>query len=418
MKKTELKVFWVLLTILGISIQSCLRDQCVEEQTFFRYDPIYRTLTQIRNSLQIKEPEELVSPGKIYVYDQYLFIGEQKKGIHIYDNSDPHHPLQISFISIEGNQEFAIQNDVLYADNYIDIVALDVSDPRSPKFICRRENVYNPFSVDPARGILVDYLKTPETVKMNCNNNNFYRDYFWEGDILYNKRGGPTTVTNSGGSNINIGGSTSRFTVSNNFLYTVDNATLSSFEMINRCLDLRSGQNIGWNIETIWALKDKLFVGSQTGMLIFDIKSPSNPVSLGSYNHVRRCDPVVADEKYAYVTLKGGTTCGGFTNQLDILDISNLLSPNLILTYPLVSPVGLSIDGDVLYVCDDAVKILNVKDRAKVILISKIAVANTKDVIAIPGEEHIIIVGDNGVDQYDVTDKSNPQKLSSITIQH
>lgn len=122
--------------------------------------------------------------------------------------------------------------------------------------------------------------------------------------------------------------------------------------------------------------------------------------------------------KYAYVTLKGGTTCGGFTNQLDILDISNLLSPNLILTYPLVSPVGLSIDGDVLYVCDDAVKILNVKDRAKVILISKIAVANTKDVIAIPGEEHIIIVGDNGVDQYDVTDKSNPQKLSSITIQH
>ena len=179
---------------------------------------------------------------------------------------------------------------------------------------------------------------------------------------------------------------------------------LSSFEMINRCLDLRSGQNIGWNIETIWALKDKLFVGSQTGMLIFDIKSPSNPVSLGSYNHVREGAILSADEKYAHVTWKGGTTCGGFTNQLDILDISNLLSPNLILTYPLVSPVGLSIDGDVLYVCDDAVKILNVKDRAKVILISRCA-ANTKDVIAIPGEEHIIIVGDNGVDQYDVTDK-------------
>ena len=100
--------------------------------------PYTRTLTQIRNSLQIKEPEELESPGKIYVYDQYLFIGEQKKGIHIYDNSDPHHPLQISLSVLKGIRNLVIQNDVLYADNYIDIVALDVSDPRSPKIYMQK----------------------------------------------------------------------------------------------------------------------------------------------------------------------------------------------------------------------------------------------------------------------------------------
>ena len=36
------------------------------------------------------------------------------------------------------------------------------------------------------------------------------------------------------------------------------------------------------------------------------------------------CDPVVVQGDYAFVTLRGGTECQGFSNQLDIIDISTL----------------------------------------------------------------------------------------------
>ena len=52
---------------------------------------------------------------------------------------------------------------------------------------------------------------------------------------------------------------------------------------------------------------NRLFIGSQTGMFIYNLSNPDNPVQDGQFNHVRSCDPVIADEKYAYVTLRSGS---------------------------------------------------------------------------------------------------------------
>ncbi len=69
-----------------------------------------------------------------------------------------------------------------------------------------------------------------------------------------------------------------------------------------------------------------------------DATNGKNPSSEGQFAHTRSCDPVIADEKYAYVTLRSGNQCMGFTNQLEILDISDLNSPSLISTYLLTNP--------------------------------------------------------------------------------
>jgi len=42
--------------------------------------------------------------------------------------------------------------------------------------------------------------------------------------------------------------------------------------------------------------------------------------------------------------LSSGSTCGGFTNQLDVLDIKNIKVPTLVKSYPLTNPHGLSKD--------------------------------------------------------------------------
>lgn len=65
------------------------------------------------------------------------------------------------------------------------------------------------------------------------------------------------------------GGSLARFTLSGNYLYTVGEESLSVFDVSNTENPVFKGNTyIGFNIETLFGLGDKLFVGSQLGMYI------------------------------------------------------------------------------------------------------------------------------------------------------
>jgi hypothetical protein len=109
---------------------------------------------------------------------------------------------------------------------------------------------------------------------------------------------------------------------------------------------------IAWDIETIFPHKQNLFIGSSSGMYILDISDPASPSKISTYQHIRSCDPVVVDDQYAYVTLRSGTICQGFTNQLEVIDISDLTAPTLLQTYPMTNPHGLGVDGKTLFICD------------------------------------------------------------------
>ena len=108
-------------------------------------------------------------------------------------------------------------------------------------------------------------------------------------------------------------------------------------------------------------------------MYIYNISNGNNPVKESQFLHVQSCDPVIADEKYAYVTLRTGTTCNGVNNRLEILDIANINSPSLVKTYEMTNPHGLSKDGNLLFVCDGAngLKVYNASDVNNLKLITR-----------------------------------------------
>src|SRR5678809_1603828 len=122
-------------------------------------------------------------------------------------------------------------------------------------------------------------------------------------------------------------------------------------------------------------------------MLIFYNANPINQVKLGTFSHARKCDPVIADNTNAFVTLRTGTTCQGTGEQLDVLDISNLSNPTLIKTYPMTNPHGLAKDGNTLIICDgrDGLKFYNASDVRNLLLQKQIAGSETYDVIAFNG---------------------------------
>lgn len=208
-----------------------------------------------------------------------------------------------------------------------------------------------------------------------------------------------------------------RFAIAGNNLYTVTESDLNVFGIsAPQTPSFTKKVNIGWNIETIFPFQQKLFIGSTTGMYIYSISNGNNPVKESQFLHVQSCDPVIADEKYAYVTLRTGTSCNGTSNRLEILDIANINSPSLVKTYEMTNPHGLSKDGDMLFICDgtNGLKIYNAADANDLKLITTIEGIETYDVIAM---NHIaLVVTNDGLYQYLYADPNNIQLLSKIKV--
>ena len=107
-----------------------------------------------------------------------------------------------------------------------------------------------------------------------------------------------------------IGGSMARFTIRDDYLYTVDSYDLKTFDIRDRLNPkITSEVNLGWGIETIFPYGENLFIGAQSGMHIYGLENKEEPNYISSYEHVTSCDPVVVQDSYAYVTLRGGSEC-------------------------------------------------------------------------------------------------------------
>jgi hypothetical protein len=223
------------------------------------------------------------------------------------------------------------------------------------------------------------------------------------------------STMDSAGDSAGQGGSLARFTISGNHLYTVDWEELHVFDISQPENPVKQGNKpIGFGIETIFAKDNTLYFGTQFGMYIYDITNPENPSEMSFFEHIYSCDPVVVDDKYAYVTLSTGSWCGRNTNELLIVDITNPYSPRLVKTYPMDNPKGLGIDRETLFLCDNGLKVFNVTNVNNIEQTAFFDI-NARDVI--PYNNLLIVLGDDGINQYQYNGNAI-EWLSKITTQH
>lgn len=210
------------------------------------------------------------------------------------------------------------------------------------------------------------------------------------------------------------GGSMARFTISGNHLYTVDNTSLTHYDISNPDnpeMGTRTQLGFG-NVETIFPYQNNLFIGTQMGMIIMGIQNPSSPAVVSQISHITSCDPVVADSRYAYVTLSTGTTCRGTIDELQIIDLQNIMQPNLLKTYPMVNPKGLGIDGANLFVCDEGLKLYDATNVNNLALKQQFNI-NAYDVI--PDKGNLLVIGSDGFYQYSYLN-NKLELLSKIAV--
>ena len=213
-----------------------------------------------------------------------------------------------------------------------------------------------------------------------------------------------------------LSGSLARFTILDDFLYTVDNRDLNVFDISNREQPvLVNTVNIGFDIETLFSFRTYLYIGSRDGMFIYSAANQMAPVLLADVQHFRSCDPVIANETHAYVTLKGGTICGSDFNVLQVYDVNNVEQPILIAERDMAGPAGMAFYNNYLIVCDDVVKIFDITDPEN---ISQVHSINRPGFDAIVRDNLLILVADDGIYQYDLdpSDIQNETELSAISL--
>ena len=427
--KTHSFFFAAALGMAVFTLTGCLKDECVREVTYTRIDPVYKTLEEVHAGTAVKEdPRELKNPGQIYYYNNTMFLVEKGEGLHVIDNAHPSAPANIAFIKIPGNEDIAIKNGILYANSYIDLLAIDL---QNYQVAGRLENVFQPLWSDISNNqIVVDYKETVVTENMDCDeqaglyqyNGTFFKGGFaFEGDIsvLANEL---APSSSSGGTG--IAGSLAHFSIIGDFLYTIqhDGWEFEIYDLTQPTQPVKKGSvNVGVHLETLFPYGQYLFIGSNTGMFIYDNSDPMVPVQVGMFEHARACDPVFVDDQYAYVTLWNGSECGGGPNQLDVIDISDMTNPVLKSSFTMESPHGLSVKGNNLMLCegDFGFKIFDNTDPLTVgnHLLDKDNSIHALDVISLPGSANVaMVIGKDGFYQYSFDNPSDLKLLSFIPI--
>jgi hypothetical protein len=408
---------WALLLGL-LTLLACTRQEPEPDTTSYlvyaSYRPLLLARATLESSVAAVAPQALHNTGKIYLRGAYVFVNEKYEGIHVIDNHDPANPRPVSFLRIPGNVDLAVRGNLLYADNGPDLVTIDISDPAHAKPTGRVRDAFRELPMPESGPLEEAYQPTKRPAntvvvgwhKLAANEVIPYRaTYPRYQNINFYSTAANTATSAAPGAATGKGGSLARFAILGQTLYTVDEQSLRLFDLQNPATPVASKLvGVGFGIETIFPQDHYLFLGTQSGMFIYDVATPTAPQRVAYYQHMVSCDPVVVDGRYAYVTLRTGSTCSG--------GITNVSQPRLAKSYPLTNPGGLGIENNRLYVCDDGLKTFDTSQTPVLKPLQHFATTIT-DVI--PNGDYLLAIGPGGLYQYRMAGQ-DLQRVSMLPI--
>jgi len=401
---------FILVCLLIVMTFSCKNDDD-QYETVNVAIPQVMSKAEFRSSVEILGPQHIGEAGKIYAYNNYIFVNDKYKGVHIINNTNPEAPSETAFLKIPGNIDISVKDHFLYADSAIDLVVFDISDINHVKMVNRLKDVFDIYDFQIPEGVLY----------ANYNGFDYEDDVLVGWDIKQERRlinelkgGGVIDIgvlmsesANFDSGGIGQGGSLARFQIVENYLYTVTSHEMTIFNIADLSKpSFVSTKYSGNNIETLFETDGFLYIGSTDGMYIYGLEDPSDPNFVSEFVHWTGCDPVVVDGDYAYLTIRSGNNCGEQESVLEVIDVSDKNMPTLAARYSLDNPYGLGVKGGNLFVCDGSsgLKVFDKSSPTNMELTQTFANINAKDVI--PLNSSLLMIADNTLYQYHYNDDS------------
>jgi hypothetical protein len=143
------------------------------------YVPVYYQQENVY-AVKAEAAKPISKAGKQYILGNLLLQNELNEGIHLTDVSNPALPKKLGFLSIPLCTDMAIRQGFLYANNYDDLIVIDLREPSDPKVIKRIKDVFPPanqeyppfFNVlfecpDKKKGVVVGW-ELKNNISANC----------------------------------------------------------------------------------------------------------------------------------------------------------------------------------------------------------------------------------------------------------
>jgi hypothetical protein len=221
-----------------------------------------------------------------------------------------------------------------------------------------------------------------------------------------------TTPTSPNG----VGGSIARFCAFGDVLYVVTDQQFQVYQ-IGADGSATSVRTIllDRGLETIFRHDSILYIGAEDGMYLFDLRDPYFPKQYSKFLHFVARDPVVANGRLAFVTLRDIQNNWGAparSGQLQVIDIANPYVPFLLTSKDMVAPHGLALHDSLLLVCDQGIKIYLVDSALSLPSLNYIEM-DAHDIVVVDGIA--MVIGKDGLYQYQLTSDLRMNFLSKIS---
>ena len=152
-------------TLASCSIWDAGQGDFIPESVFGRR-PVYFPIDSA-GLIFSDAPRPLRNSTGVVKFENFLYTIDQGSGVHVVDNTDPRRSIAIAFIHVPGIRTLTAGKGRLYANNFGDLITIDIDDPRKARVIDRDaglfqetldfpENYIGYFECyDPARGPLL-----------------------------------------------------------------------------------------------------------------------------------------------------------------------------------------------------------------------------------------------------------------------
>lgn len=152
------KNYSLIVAGLAIALSSCNPANLKRDSVWV---PIYKDKAEARVILNLPA-QQVRAGGKIYAYNNYVFQLEQNQGIHVYKLENKK-PVPVKFIQVYGAQEISIKDNLIYTNNFKDIVVLNINNPQEVSVENRISDAFslNTSELPPSKG----YFQCVDTTK-------------------------------------------------------------------------------------------------------------------------------------------------------------------------------------------------------------------------------------------------------------
>ncbi len=132
-------------SLAALTAAACIATSPARPPT---HTPVYMSWEEFRTTaVSVGLPRPIEETGKLVVTNDYLFLNEPNRGVHIIDNRDPENPKQMLFIEIPGNLDIAVEGDLLIADSFVDLLTFKLDLARGS--VAMVERLEDQFEYDP-----------------------------------------------------------------------------------------------------------------------------------------------------------------------------------------------------------------------------------------------------------------------------